>query len=299
MISKNDISRPDWTLETIDKAIDLSKNVHFDYKLNKEIKKIFNEKKNFIINYANDYDLYKSISEYYKIPLTKLAIGFGATDLIQRTIFSLEIKKLYIVKSAFMMTDVYCKMINLDHEFIELDRIKNKSFNKDCAVYVANPNGVDGNCYDVSFLTEKFKYVISDEVYSDFYDKFSLSETKAKNVIVIKSLSKSLGIAGLRVGFCHADEILIKQIQKLRMSQIMASISSIVVPDIINMTPEVIDRMMVSKKFLEEKYACKSSHANYVLFEKENKYTDYFGCREVKGYFRMALADMKTLSQVD
>ena len=152
MISKNYIERPDWTLELPDKDIDLSKNVHYDYILNEKLKTLIKEKQKFIINYANDYKLYKAISDYYKIQIDKVAIGFGATDLIQRTIFSLDIKKLYIVKSAFMMVDVYCKMINLDHEFIDLEDLKDKKFDNKNAVYVANPNGVDGNCFDISFF---------------------------------------------------------------------------------------------------------------------------------------------------
>ena len=296
MISKNYIERPDWTLELPDKDIDLSKNVHYDDILNEKLKTLIKEKQKFIINYANDYKLYKAISDYYKIQIDKVAIGFGATDLIQRTIFSLDIKKLYIVKSAFMMVDVYCKMINLDHEFIDLEDLKDKKFDNKNAVYIANPNGVDGNCFDISFLAEKFKFVISDEVYSDFFNKFSLINLKSKNIIIIKSLSKSLGAAGLRVGFCHADISIIKEIQKLRMSQIATSISSITVPEIIKMTPEVISRMKESKIFLENNYKCKQSHANYVLFEQENIYTKYFGCRKIGGYYRMALADMKTLN---
>lgn len=295
MISKNYIERPDWCVELPDKDIDLSKNVHYDHNLNENLKELIRNKQKFIINYANDYKLYKAISDYYKIKIKNIAIGFGATDLIQRTIFSLNIKKLYIVKSAFMMVDVYCKMINLDFEFIDLEDLKNKKPDNESAVYIANPNGVDGNCFDVSFLVKKFKYIISDEVYSDFFDKFSLIADKSENVIIIKSLSKSLGVAGLRIGFCHASLSIIKEIQKLRMSQIATSISSITVPEIIKMTPAVISRMKQSKDFLEKNYKCKKSYANYVLFEKENIYTKFFGCRKIGGYYRMALADMETL----
>ena len=92
MISRNYIERPDWTLKLPDNDIDLSKNVHYDDILNEKLKTLIKEKQKFIINYANDYKLYKSISDYYKIQIDKVAIGFGATDLIQRTIFSLDIK---------------------------------------------------------------------------------------------------------------------------------------------------------------------------------------------------------------
>ena len=81
------------------------------------------------------------------------------------------------------------------------------------------------------------------------------------------------------------------------MSQITTSIASIVVPEIIDMTPDVVLRMKESKKFLEEKFECKKSYGNYVLFKKKNIYTEKFGAKKVNGYFRMALADMKTLNE--
>ena len=40
MISKKKIPRPDWTKNTKEKEIDLSKNVHFDSLLNLKVKKI-------------------------------------------------------------------------------------------------------------------------------------------------------------------------------------------------------------------------------------------------------------------
>ena len=81
------------------------------------------------------------------------------------------------------------------------------------------------------------------------------------------------------------------------MSQVTTSLASLVVPEIINMTPDVISRMKVSKIFLENKFDCKKSYANYVLFKKKNIYTERFGAKNVDGYFRMALADMNTLNE--
>ena len=45
MLSKNTISRPTWTNKiSNEREIDLSKNVHFDSKLNIKVKKIINKK---------------------------------------------------------------------------------------------------------------------------------------------------------------------------------------------------------------------------------------------------------------
>lgn len=298
MLSKNEISRPTWTNKIIDKRdIDLSKNVHFDSELNVKVKKII-YKKNYILNYGNEYSLYESICNYYKLDINRLAIGYGATDILQRLIFCLDIKKLYIAKHAFAMIEIYCKMINLNYEIIDLEMFNHKNIVKNSALYVANPNGIDGTGLDVSKFKNKFKYLIADEVYADFQNKFSLLKKPQSNLIIVKSLSKSLGIAGLRVGFSYSSKKIANEIQKLRTSQVSTSIASIVVPKVINSTKEVISRMKETQKYLEENYECKKSIANYVLFKKKNKYTKVFGSREIEGYHRMALTDMKTLNKV-
>ena len=81
------------------------------------------------------------------------------------------------------------------------------------------------------------------------------------------------------------------------MSQVTTSIAALVIPEIINMTPEVVTRMKESKNFLEKKFNCKKSYANYVLFKEQNIYTEKFGAKKIDGFFRMALADMNTLNE--
>ncbi len=298
MLSKNIINRPPWTNKVIEeREIDLSKNVHFDSKLNITVKKIINNKNN-ILNYGNEYSLYESICNYYKLDINKLAIGYGATDILQRLIFSLDIKKLYIAKHAFEMIEVYCKMINLKYEIVDPEKLIDKEISKDSAMYIANPNSIDGTGLNIFELKDKFKYLIADEVYADFENKFSLLNKFQSNLIIVKSLSKSLGIAGLRVGFSYSSEKIANEIQKLRTSQVSTSIACIVVPEVISTTQDVIFRMKETQEFLEKNYECKRSIANYVLFKEPNKYTNIFGSREVGGYHRMALTDMETLSKI-
>jgi histidinol-phosphate aminotransferase len=296
MLNNREIVRPEWKKIIQDQKIDLTKNVHHDKILNDKIKNII-QNSNFILNYANDSKIYQSISQYYKISVENISIGFGATDLIQRVINSIKIDKLYIVTPSFMMVDVYCKMIDLDYEFINFDQIDKIEQKNNSGIYIVNPSGVNGEAVDVRPYLKNFKWVVLDEVYSDFFDKFSLLGNISSNIIIIKSLSKSLGVAGLRVGFCCGSIDLINEVQKLRMSQVTTSLASLVVPEIINMTPDVISRMKVSKIFLENKFDCKKSYANYVLFKEKNMYTKKFGAKNTGGYFRMALADMNTLNE--
>ena len=89
----------------------------------------------------------------------------------------------------------------LKHEFINLNEIEKKKIDQNSAIYFVNPNGVNGEAHDLRNYRDKFKWFIVDEVYSDFYDKYSFIDDLSKNTIIIKSLSKSLGIAGLKSWF--------------------------------------------------------------------------------------------------
>jgi len=289
--------RPNWNLKKKYFPVDLSRNVNFDKKTHTIVKNILLKNKKSILNYGEPIHIYKAISKYYKIPIKNLTIGFGATDIINRLISILDVKKIYIVNPSFAPTELYCKINNIKPIMIDKKDIYLKK-RKDAAVCIVNPNGNDGSTLKINkkiFLL--YKYVIMDEVYGDFYPENNLLKLNNKNLIVIKSLSKSIGLAGLRVGFCKASTKVTKKIQSIRLSQVCNVYAEIIVPKVISYTKSVIQRMNQSKKYLEKKYECKKSYSNYILFKKKNKLTKKFGSTKILGFYRMALADMNTLNE--
>jgi len=274
--------------------INLSRNVFFDKKTNLKIKNIL-KKTNSFLHYGEPVYVYKAISKYYGIPFKRLTIGFGATDIINRLLRILEIKNLYIVKPSFEATEVYCKINNINPININAEKIYQSKKNNS-ALYIVNPNGNDGLAFKIEDKVFKFyKYIIVDEVYGDFAPKVSMLKKNHSKLIVIKSLSKSLGLAGLRVGFCKAPVNITKRLQNTRITQVCSSFASVIVPKIITSSKNVIRRMNISKKYLEKKYDCKKSHSNFVLFKKKNNLTKKFGFKKVDKYYRMALADLDTI----
>ena len=107
------IARPDWNKKKKYFRMDLSRNVNFVKEIHTKVKKIIIKNKRSILNYGEPVEIYKSISNYYKIPISKLSIGFGATDIINRLLKILDVKKVYIVKPSFEATEVYCKINNI------------------------------------------------------------------------------------------------------------------------------------------------------------------------------------------
>lgn len=293
---KTFVQRPDWkTISDNRRVIDLSQNVHYDRILNQKVNRLISEVKS-VHDYPNQYELYSALSGYYKIPLDNLTIGYGSTELIDRALSVLPISKLYIVEPAFQMVEVYCRMFSIPFEKINYEDIS--TINETSSIYLSNPNGNNGQEYDISSVLDKFEYILVDEVYGDFSDTYSLLNIDRDNVVVFKSISKSLGLAGLRVGFCKSSYTNTELLQSARSNYITSSIAAQIIPRVIYDTQSVVARMNESKKFLQNQFDCVKSVANYVLFKSPNVYTDRFGFRYVNGLYRMALADKETLLNV-
>lgn len=289
------MQRQDWTVDTPRRRLDLSTNVHYDSVLNGEISKILNE--NSFHCYPHQYDLYSSVADYYGVGIDRIAIGYGATEMLERIFKTLEFKHVYVVEPNFQMIEVYCHLYHKNYIPITIDELFKLDAAYNSMLVIANPNGNNGEMYDVTKVLSQFKYVISDEVYADFDSSCSLLGNIPKNTIVVKSFSKSLGLAGYRCGFTVASKEITHTLQQYRSNFIMSSFASIVIPRVIHMTEDVVSRMGETKEYLEITFECKHSHGNYVLFKHPNVYTDTFGAKKVGGYYRMALTDMETLNE--
>lgn len=97
-----------------------------------------------------------------------------------------------------------------------------KSYN---FIYIDNPNNPTGQCIDIKdierIVSEALDYnitVIIDEAYGDFMEK-SNSAVKLldqyHNLVVVRTLSKGFGLAGLRVGYIIGDKELIHCMNKM------------------------------------------------------------------------------------
>ncbi len=88
--------------------------------------------------------------------------------------------------------------------------------------YLTNPNAPSGVQYDVEFIKKfcikmRSGVVLIDEAYVDFASEHALDLAfTLKNVLVMRTLSKSYSLAGLRVGFVFGNEELISALFKVK-----------------------------------------------------------------------------------
>jgi len=101
----------------------------------------------------------------------------------------------------------------VDHGSIDMDRLKCASLDASVVVFV-NPNNPTGTaiptCDLLAFASaHPEKTVIVDESFADFSTQPSLSSTSTgplpANILLLKSLGKSLGVSGLRLGYIQSS----------------------------------------------------------------------------------------------
>lgn len=126
---------------------------------------------------------------------------------------------------------------------------------------IATPNNPTGRAIPVNELAriadEIPGLLLIDEAYHEFVDgqpATALLNSHA-NVLILRTLSKTVGIAGLRLGYLLAQPVLISEILKARLPFMINRLTS-VVADYLMKNPGVIDdRVQVLKAQREELFA--------------------------------------------
>ncbi|MFX1375825.1 MAG: histidinol-phosphate transaminase [Promethearchaeota archaeon] len=152
-------------------------------------------------------------------------------------------------------------------------------------MFVNSPNNPTSNSFSnttILKLCENFPgMVVVDETYADFSDHTCLPLLKkAKNLIVIRSFSKSFSLASLRIGYVLADAEIIKEMNKVKLpyntnylAQI-AALSSIRYSDkIFERNKEIIaERQRLTEELNKFKnISVLPSDANFIFVKFEDK----------------------------
>ena len=289
--------RPDWNkLRYNDTKINLSNNICYDYEVLDKMDTLMTKKFNFR-QYPDEYIVYKSIGNHHNIHTSNIAIGYGLGELIKRILSLSKIKKLSIITPTWLMVEIFSNINNIEYSST-LDYTAN-------ALYIANPNGMNGSCLtknEIIDLLGKFELVIVDESYGDFSEKeFSVltMAPELDNLIVLKTMSKSLSLAGIRLGYAISNNQIIYELQLNRPSCVVNNILIPIIDDLFEMIPSHVSRMTETKKFIETTFECIPSHGNYVLIKNPpSKIEDHFMIKHIPNFAsRVALTNLGIFKQ--
>jgi len=178
-------------------------------------------------------ELKKTISDIKGVDIEQLFIGNGsdeAIDLLFRAFCEPREDKAYIFPPTYGMYKVSAKINNVEVIEIKLNEnfhlpsieVTKENLISKGLLFICSPNNPTGNSHPLSSIKEIANnfhgLVIVDEAYIDFSDSISairlLPDTP--NLVVLQTLSKAYGLAGLRLGITYANENIIRVLNKIK-----------------------------------------------------------------------------------
>lgn len=169
--------------------------------------------------------LKEKLSAIKNVPTTQFAIGNGSDELIDLIIKIFcrpKEDKIAVINPSFAMYEFYAS-VN-ENEVIELDLDENFQLTKEeflaktkdsgaKVLFICSPNNPTGNSIsDLEYYIQNFDgIVVIDEAYIEFSKQGSILPQLQKydNLIILQTLSKAWGMAGLRIGMAFASEFII------------------------------------------------------------------------------------------
>lgn len=242
--------------------------------------------------------LKSKISELRNIPTENIFLGNGSDevlDLIFRVFCEPGKDEVLIFSPSYGMYEVIARINDISIEQIELndsfkieyEKLDAKLESGDFKLAIlCSPNNPSGHSYskeEIYRVLENFKgIVLIDEAYIDFADQDSWQKEfeNFPNLIVIQTLSKSFGLAGLRIGMAFANEEVISYLNKIKPPYNISSANQDVALEVLNNVAKIdsdiqnilnqknrILQVLQKLSFVKKTY---SSDANFILAEFTN-----------------------------
>ena len=161
-------------------------------------------------------ELYRKLGMYLNISTSKIVLGNGSDQIIDLILAAVgNNKKVSIFSPSFSYFQSRCQLYGIKITSTPLNQLDNtfdkSDFLRNCdeseLAYVCSPNNPTSNQFDQSLIREILPkmsntLVILDEAYVEFgrYSMIRFTE-RYPNLIILRTFSKALGLAGARVGY--------------------------------------------------------------------------------------------------
>ncbi len=235
--------------------------------------------------------LIESIANYVNLPKQMIGLGNGSDQILDIILSNFASRKTTILTSnpTFGFFEERCKLYQIPtikipfskDMTLNLDDFLSKSKQADI-LYLDSPNNPTGFQFKREELIELIKkfdgIVIADEAYGEFSDYSVVGLTKkSENLIVVRTFSKTFGLAGLRLGYVVSNKKFIDVFSRvlqypypLNTLAIEAGILALQKIKQIEETTRIIkeERTRIIKKLRESgAFDVFDSKANFVLFD--------------------------------
>ncbi len=251
--------------------------------------------------------LISTISKFAKIPSSMIGVGNGSDQILDLILANFTSKQTKVLTSnpTFRFFEERCKLYSIplitipfsNDMTLNIKDFVKQSKNADI-LYLDSPNNPTGFQFSKSELQKLIKsfngLVIIDEAYGEFgnYSLASMVKTQ-ENLIVVQTISKSFGLAGLRLGYFIANKKFTNTFMTiLQYPYPLSTItieSGILALEKSNLMKDAVTNIKIERKRIIETlqkydaFEVFDSQANFVLFDAHGVYKRVYSALAEQG----------------
>jgi len=235
-----------------------------------------------------------NMANYYSCESRNIIVGNGSSELILTIInaFCEPNDNLMTFHPSFSMYEIYSKLTSTNH--IKIDSADNYSFSyekvieyseiyKPKIIIICNPNNPTGFYMEKNEIIEILdnvgeSIIVLDEAYIDFGGDSTVDLiNEYDNLIVMRTLSKAFGLAGMRIGCMISNENMIQDLWKLKLPYNLNSASQIIANKYFGNIDEITDnikniikeREFLSREIKDLGMKVYPSKGNFIMVESK------------------------------
>ena len=244
--------------------------------------------------------LKRRLAEIKGVPVEKIFIGNGSDepiDLVFRLFCeprrhnAVSIAPTYgMYKVAAAINDVQMREVQLEPGFtLDAEKLLAAADENTRLLFLCSPNNPSGNCFpkkEIEKVIRRFNgIVILDEAYIDFAGQpgFLSELDEYPNLVILQTLSKAWGMAGLRLGLAFAQPLIVDTLSRVKYPYNINVVTQKIVLEQLRKSPDAQIAEIVSERGrvlegLAKNPVIRKIHptdANFVLVEVDEPRTIY------------------------
>ncbi len=241
---------------------------------------------NSLATYPNPKRCAEYIAQWANVPRESILVTNGSSVAIKMIfeIYADNGDRIVMTNPTFEMYGVYAAMygaypakVNYNDDFVfPYDEFRKEIENGAKIAVIVNPDNPTGSALEqekllklIETAREKGTIVIVDEAYFGYYNQTVIDKILLyDNLIVLRTFSKIMGLAGIRLGFVAANESIIKDIKQVS-SNADANVIALKFGEQLMQRKDIweklVDDFKREKQYLEEKLT--ENHIPYIHTE--------------------------------
>jgi histidinol-phosphate aminotransferase len=175
-------------------------------------------------------DLRTKLAEKFRCKPDEVVVGAGVSELVQLVALSFVKERVVIPRHTYGEYEPAARLMGARITHVEMPELRidpdmiAEAMQPDDVVFLCNPNNPtgqylpgDGIARIVEAAERVDALVVLDEAYVDFVTGAFPTYTLSKNhLIILRSLTKSFAIPGIRIGYALSSEAIINALEKVK-----------------------------------------------------------------------------------